>query len=282
MSGGGANGRIKLERARALGPRWVLQPKIDGVFAVISLDARGRVERILSRAGKELPAAELRGARLGAPGAVLVGELEAWTERALRAVAVHGYVRVHLYDVVRDTGGRYVGREPYHARRDLLWRMQTEAADEAGPLPWTRGATGPARSRSSGRYVEATPTDWRLAPIVPQVPIARIDDAWGRWGPDADGEGLVAVNLDAPLDARRSKLKIKLTDELECVVVSVGRGAITVDYRGHVFAVSARGDRQLTVGDVVSVAHEGWQEKAVRPRFARLARRRPDLVASAG
>lgn len=283
MIPGGARGRTTLEATARLGPRWAVQPKLDGVVVRVRLDAQGRCAGLLSRGGANLgagPGRSLMGARLGWSNSVLIGELEAWTERSIRAVRTRGYTLLHLFDIERAEGGRFVGRDTYRARRDLLWRMQSEIVNLAGEVPWVRDAEGDAHSRLTGRYVEGHPTDWRLAPIVPQVPTARIDEAWGRWGPDSDGEGLVVVDLDAPLGGRRSKLKIKATDELDCTVVSVGRTAVRLEWRGHLFAVSKRGDMSLTVGEIVSVAHEGWQEKSVRPRFARLVRRRPDLLAS--
>lgn len=92
---------------------------------------------------------------------------------------------------------------------------------------------------------------------MPQLFAARFEEAWVEWGPDAGGEGLVVVNLDARIGARRSKLKLKLTDELDCVVVEVSRRALRVVYRGLPFTISARGDAPFLIGDIVSVACDG-------------------------
>ena len=73
-------------------------------------------------------------------------------------------------------------------------------------------------------------------------------------------------------------MKLKLTDELDCVVVAIDRRALRVVYRGLPFTVSARTDATFAVGDIVEVACDGWYESSATPRFARLVRRRPDLV----
>lgn len=279
----GAAGRLPLERAVELGRGWVLQPKVDGCYARVHLDRRGRVERVLSRAGAPLERAlvgHLVGAFVGWPDSVLVGELEAHTEAGNRAAAARGWRALHLFDVVR-AGGRYLGREPYRARRDALWRMQSEVVNLGCELPWYEDDRG-ARDRRTGRWCRAVPTDWRLTPIVPQVPAARLEQAWSEWGPDAGAEGLVAVNLEAELGARGAKRKVKRTDTLDAVVVAAGQSALTCEWAGRIVTVAAgaAGDARIRVGEVVELACEGWYEASSLPRFARLVRRRTDLAAS--
>jgi hypothetical protein len=276
----GAAGRLPLNRVAELGRSWVLQPKVDGCYARAHLDRRGRIERVLGRAGAELGrdlVGHLLGAFVGWPDSVLVGELEAHTEAGNRAAAARGWRALHLFDCVR-AGGRYAGREPYRARRDLLWRMQSEVVNLGCELPWYEDDHG-ARSRATGRWARAVPTDWRLTPIVAQRPASHARAAWEEWGPDSGAEGLVAVNLEAELGTRGSKRKVKRTDTLDAVVVAAGPGALTVEWAGRLVTVAAgaAADARIRVGEVVELACEGFYDSDL-PRFARLVRQRPDLA----
>jgi ATP-dependent DNA ligase len=284
----GATGHAARGELAGLGARVVVQPKVDGAYARVHLDRRGRIERVFRRDGREFGAelaGHLVGAFVGWPGAILVGELEAHTEAANRVAACRGWRALHLFDCIRAHGALYVAREPYHVRRDYLWRMQSEVVNLGCELPWYEDVHG-ARSRSTGQFVEAVPTDWRLTPIVPQLPAQRAEAAWDEWvAPGAEAiEGLVAVHLDARLGARRAKRKVKLAQTLDCVVVAIDHCAAVVAYGGQRFVVSARGfkDRDLKPGDVVEVLCDGWHERSVTPRFARLLRLRSDLGATIG
>src|SRR5690606_10626914 len=116
----------------------------------------------------------------GWPDSVLVGELEAHTEAANRTVLERRGVRlVHLFDCIRS-GGRYIAREPYRARRDALWQMQSEVVNLLPQSPYADRDGLRARSLKSGRYCRATPTDYRLTPIVPQVPVSRAGELWDQ------------------------------------------------------------------------------------------------------
>jgi hypothetical protein len=275
----GATGRLALERAGALGPRWALQPKIDGCYARVHLDARGRIEHVYSRTGRPLERSligHLIGVRIGWPHSQLVGELEAHTESGNAAAERRGARALHLFDAIRS-GREYLARAPYAARRDALWRMQSEACNLSPEQPWARDRNR-GRERESGRYCRAVPTEWRLTPIVPQRPAAEADAAWAEWGVDAGGEGLVAVNLAAPLGARSSKRKVKIATTLECRVVGLGEKSISVEYGGRIFSVSAAAERdEHELGEIVEVACDGWYSTADIPRFVRLVRARPDL-----
>lgn len=283
----GATGRADRRELAGLGARVVVQPKLDGAYARVHLDRRGRIERVLRRDGREFGrdlVGHLVGAFVGWPGAVLVGELEAHTEAANRVAAIRGWRALHLFDCVRAHGGLYVAREPYHVRRDYLWRMQSEVVNLGCELPWYEDVHG-ARSRATGRFVPATPTDWRLTPIVPQRPAQRAEAAWDEWvAPGTDAiEGLVAVELDARLGARRAKRKVKLAQTLDCRLISARGGAAVVEYGGQRFAVSARGlGADVRPGSVVEVLCDGWHEKSATPRFARILRLRSDLGATIG
>jgi ATP-dependent DNA ligase len=204
-----------------------------------------------------------------------VGELEAHTEAGNRAAETRGYRLVHLFDCLHD-GSRSLVSEPYRARRDALYRMQSEVVNLGCELPWYRDRHGDAHSVSTGRYVEARATDWRLAPVVPQMPVGRVEELWA----DVDRgvlEGVVCVNLDAPAGRRSAKLKCKPSDSIDCPVVSVTRTQVVCSYAGSFFAVG-RGRHDVSVGSVVEVRHSGWYETVSIPRFATIARVRGDLA----
>lgn len=276
----GAVGRLDIAKVPELGARFVVQPKHDGQYVHVHLDGRGRVERILSRSGQAVQrqlVSHMLGAFAGWPGAVLAGELEAHTERG-NAAASRGYRLVHLFDCIRAENGRYMGREPYRARRDALLRMQSEVVNLAPRLPWDRENGLRGRSGASGRYCRAVPTDWRLFPVTEQLPVARAGELWDR-AIGGEAEGLVVVALDAPLGRRGSKRKVKPVETLDAVVEQVDRSGYILRVRGsrEVFAVGPRQDLDVSVGSVVEVAHEGWYDTGV-PRFARVLRERMDLV----
>ena len=275
----GATGRLEMDRVLELGPRFAVQPKHDGQYVHVHLDARGRIERILARSGAPVHrgmVSHLLGAFVGWPGAVLAGELEAHTERGNAAAESRGYRLVHLFDCIRAENGRYMGREPYRARRDALLRMQSEVVNLAPRLPWAR-ENGLRGRCASGRYCRAVPTDWRLTPVTEQLPVARAGELWDR-AIAGEAEGLVVVALDAPLGRRGSKRKVKPVETLDAVVEQVDATGYILRLRGgrEVFAVGPRRDLDVSVGSVVEVAHEGWYDTGV-PRFARVLRGRADL-----
>lgn len=276
----GAGARLAPELALALDPRrWAWQPKRDGVYARVTLDHRGRVARVLSRAGAELPeAADLIGILAGEPDSVLHGELEAHTEAGNRAAAARGWRALHLFDCTR-AGGRDVTALPYEDRYGLLHRAQVHLEQEllARVASWKLDAGGDAHDRR-GRFCRAVPRDLRRLPIVP---LHRGGGAAaGLWRDHVElggGEGVVAVQLRAPARARGGKRKVKLTMSIEAVVVEAGAGLVRVVYGGQAFTVGG----SAPVGSIVTVLHDGWYEGRAVPRFARLERIRRDLAVSA-
>lgn len=274
----GATGRLDLARVAELGPRYVIQPKVDGTYCRVHLDARGRIERMYSRrqelTGPQI--AEFRGHRIGAPHSQLVGEIELWTESSNRLAATRGYRLIHLFDCIRE-GRRYIAREPYRVRRDAIYRMQAELT---GGKPYVTDAHGDAHERATGKYCKAIPADWRRAPIVEQLPARLADTAWSEWVQSCGGEGLVAVALDAPIGARGAKRKIKEVDTLDAVVLQVTASTVVCSWAGRVFTVSARKGVDAKPGCVVEVCHNGLYESATVPRFPRLMRVRDDLPTS--
>jgi hypothetical protein len=204
----GAGARLTPERGTALPhTAWAWQPKIDGVYARVTLDARGRVQRVLSRAGEPLrDAADLVGILAGPPDSVLHGELEAHTEAGIRAATTRGWAALHLYDVTR-LDGRPLDREPYRARYAALHQAQAQLEDAGAARrhDWTDDATG-RHHGASGRFVAAIPRDLRRFPVVPMARGKGAGEAlWRAHVEVGGGEGIVAVRLDAPAKARGSQ-----------------------------------------------------------------------------
>ncbi len=276
----GAGARLTPERGTALPHKlWGWQPKIDGVYARVTLDSRGRVQRVLSRAAESLRAADdLLGIVAGPPDSVLHGELEAHTEAGIRAATTRGWAALHLYDCTR-LDGRPLDREPYRTRYAALHQAQAqlEVDGAARRQLWTDDATG-RHHGARGRFVAAVPRDLRRFPIVPTArgPGAG-ESLWRSHVEVGGGEGIVAVRLDAPLKARGGKRKIKVTDTIDALCVSSSPGGSTLLYAGRTFIVGS----VVEVGAVVEVAHDGWYEAAPVPRFARVIRRRDDLASVA-
>ncbi len=274
----GATKHVTLAAARGLGSRWVIQEKVDGQFVRVYLDGRGRAARVFSRSGAEVHRdllAGILGAQLGRPHAELVGELEAHTEAGNAAAAARGQRLVHLFDCLHD-GVRSLVRSPYGERRDALYRMQSEVECYGADAPWLRDQAGAAHDRATGRYAKARLTDWRVAPIVPQAPLARLDALWDEVVRDGGREGLVLVNVDAPAGARASKLKCKPYETLDVEAVGVSRTVVTCSWNGHLFNVG-RGRHHVELGEVVEVRHAGWYGGGVLPRFPAIVRIRRDL-----
>jgi len=268
----GATKRATLRDLARLGPRWVVQPKKDGIYARVALDGRGRIVRVFMRSGAEAPAhltSHLRGALVGFPHAELVGELEAMTEQAERRARAGQVRRIHLFDCLHD-GTKNLVRAPYRERRDALWRMnaavQCYAPDDSHvPAPWRR-------------YRDAATPGWRLCPVIEQRTAAQAEAAWEEWvvGPEDGDEGLVAVALDAPVGRPAAKLKCRQTETLDAVVTHVSPTTVTARWNGHLFGL-ARHRHIVDPGEIAEVACDGFYETAVIPKFARIVRVRRDL-----
>jgi hypothetical protein len=68
----GARGRIALSAISQLGPSWVVQPKMDGMFCRVVLNSAGRIAHVFSRTGAAVPSsltADILGAFVGWPHA---------------------------------------------------------------------------------------------------------------------------------------------------------------------------------------------------------------------
>ena len=275
----GAGSRLTPERGLALDPAaWAWQPKVDGVYARVSTDRRGRIFSVLSRAGQPIAAARsLLGLLAGPPDSVLHGELEAGTEAGRRAAALRGWAALHLFDCTRH-GGRDVSGRPALERHGLLGADRAELVAAGTSNPWVVDDQGDAHDVRTGRYTRPVPRDHRRLPIVPLVRDAR--ELWGSFVVRGGGEGVVAVKLDGAAGRRGSKRKVKASDTLDCTVVAIGGGVAELAYGGRLFLASARGRwSALPVGARVEVQADGWYEAGATPRFARIQRLRTDLPA---
>ena len=281
----GATRRLDPAVGLALDPsRYGWQLKHDGCYVRLSLDAHGRIASVLSRAGRPVPC-DLPGILAGPPDSVLHGELEAHTEAGIRAATARGYALCHLFDVTR-LAGRDISAAPYAERHGLLYTAQSvlEGDDLARVRSWQTDATGRAHA-SSGRFVSPIPRDLRRLPVTPLVRGRdAASDLWRREVERSGAEGLVACRLDAPVRARNAKCKIKLSDTLDCRVLSSGATAMTV--AAIIRSDSSRGPRSKVVqfampgsapvGAIVEVRLDGWYATGL-PRFPRLVRSRGDL-----
>ena len=278
----GATRRLRPSQLRRLRPHYRVQPKIDGQYCELHLDGSGRVARVLSRGGREVRC-ELLGALVHAPGSVLVGELEAHTERGMTAARHWGYQRCHVFDLLRF-GARDLSGESYEIRRDLLWRFRAELEYRLNPDATGQsdvaGSTRPSAERRSapryrtpgGRFV-CGPCDWRRAPIVEQWPASQAEKRYEEIL-SAGGEGVVIVDPLAPVGS--GKRKCKPTDYLDARVLAVDRSAARLLWERGTFCVGI-GTRVVAVGQIWTVAHEGYYGSG-EPRFARLLSLRADLM----
>lgn len=276
----GARGRIDVNEARRLDPkRYAIQEKRDGIYAEVHLDSSGRVERILSRNGKSIAgiAGDLLGIRCGAPDSVVCGEMDAHTEVGNKESSRRGWVNIHLFDCVRSRGRSLVG-EPYHGRRDELWRMQSELACDTSSLSVRSDCSGRYHD-DLGRYIpRPAPRDWRRFPILRSMHPRCAGEMWER-ARVGDIEGFVVVSLAAPVARRNAKRKCKPTDSLDCVVLSSDGKAANVrtfgirEFRTPAYRLA------LVPGTVVEVAYNGFYSDGT-PRFPRIKRERKDLSAN--
>ena len=280
----GAVGTIAVDRLTTLGSGYVVQPKSDGIYGIVSVDRSGRVSSIVTRSGDVLgPSlmAEFSGLRW-VRDSILIAEIELWTEPSNRAAATRGYRMIHVFDAHR-VNGRDVSRESYRVRRDAVMRAESELVNFDRDEPWFEDTQGDAHDLKSGRYTTPMPRSWRRIQVVPQSPSRLAETAWQRWVDQQHAgpvEGLVAVALDAPIGARRAKLKAKLTTTIDVVVTHVDATAMTVYWSAANQRLAVHRPSSLVdvaIGSVLEVTHEGFYENGL-PRFARVLRTRRDLA----
>ncbi len=279
----GAGSRLAPERGLALDPdRWAWQPKIDGQFATVTTDHLGRICSVLSRAGEEIgQASDLHGIVAGPPFSTFTGEFEAHTEAGNRISSCRGWRNLHLFDALY-LDGRNISTLSYQQRYGALHRAQSIIeGDGLARIRTVRDKHGRHQAEGSRKYTSGVPRDLRRLPIVP---MARGKSAgaelWLSYVERGQGEGVVAVRLDAPAGRVNAKRKLKNTDELDVTIVSVDPSG---NYCGAMFgsvrlSLSCRKTNRPQVGEVWAVKCDGWYESSITPRFARLGRRRDDLT----
>lgn len=278
----GAGARLDPARGLALDcRRWAWQPKLDGCYVRITTDRQGRIATVRTRNLREPREAwDLRGILAGPPDAVMHGELDAHTEAGNRTAMSRGWRNVHLFDLTRSDG-RSIEAMPYEARYGALHRAQSVLeGDGQARIRTSQDALGRHRLDGSGKYVTAAPRDLRRVPIVPMVRgKAGAADLWRQHVELGQGEGLVAVRLDAPVRARGGKRKIKATDTIDVTIVAVDASGdyCRAVYGGVAFSMSCRKRVPPMVGELWSAAIDGWYESSTTPRFPRLVQRRDDI-----
>lgn len=282
----GAGTRLDPEKGLGLDHRrFAFQKKVDGAYVRVTTDRRGCIATLMLRSGEVVSTREadgLVGLALGLPDSVLHGELTSHTESGIRERQLLGYAAIHVFDASRMLG-RSVAQLGYCERYGWLHRWQADV-ECYGEIPrgdwWNTDDEGNAHDPATGRFVRPVPRDLRRLPIVPlHRGKGAGEQLWASYVEREGGEGIVAVRLDAPLGAKNAKRKIKRSETLDVRIVEVGARAVRVEWRGHVFVVSAAKKAQLAVGEVWEMVADGWYETSVTPRFARLVRRRDDLAA---
>lgn len=265
----GAGALLDPNAAAALRGAWGYQPKMDGVYATVTTNARGEIVRICTRAGNAMPLSPFAGVR-AIPHATLVGELEAITETSVAIVASRGWSLIHLFDVL-SLGGMPIADAPYQTR---YAQLVTEISRLETGIPTALYRGGRHRDHR-GRYVDAAPLDQRRTPVVPMLRGA--DGCRQLWRDHVElggGEGLVAVRLDAHASARGAKRKVKVTDTITGRVIRRDSSCASVLVRDRTIVVSA--PAWVTVGALVDIAHNGFYATG-EPRFARVIRTRVDI-----
>ncbi len=278
----GPSARRTPERGLSL-PRsvWAYQPKLDGTYVQVRTDRTGRIIALHQRSGTPVQAGDARdfiGMPIAAPLAVLHAELEAQTEAGIRARETRGVPHLHVFDCSRMDGLTLADRS-FQERYSTLhrWHAAAECYDGRGDA-WRLDGQGNAHSSESGRFVRPARRNLARVPIVP-LHRGPGSELWRRFVEIEGGEGVVACRLDAPIGKRGAKVKIKQTDTIDAVCIAVDRSAAVLSWAGHQFVVSALGikNASLRPGVTVEVRHDGFYEKTVTPRFARIVRVRVDL-----
>lgn len=272
----GASGRIDIADVERLGSAFAVQPKHDGAYCHLELDAAGRIAQIRSRTGacygQELTDG-LLGEYVGAPHAVLAGELTAHTTAGNAEAERIGQRRVHLFDLVLGEGGQPVHDLAYETRRDMLWRMQTEVVEQSRRE--LVDVHERARERATGRYTDRLLRGWQLTPIVEQVSVSRASELWDR-ALAGDLEGLVVVSRRAKARARGAKRKCKPVRTLDALVLDVGPRIATCLWGSTMFTVH-KATRNVQRGDMLEIRFDGLYDTGL-PRFPRIQRVRYDLM----
>lgn len=268
----GAGLLLSPDLARKLDSRkWAYQPKLDGAYATVTTDANGAIVLATSRSGRAWDLDGLEDIRT-IPSAVLCCEVERHTEASVVAVRNRGFQLVHIFDAL-ELAGAPLASLSYADRYQAIMRAIAEREVQQGE--WQNAAGN--RRAESGRFMQAAPIDVRRTPLVPMLRGASgFDEMWSSYVEREQGEGLVAVRLDAQAGKRNAKRKVKTTDTVSARL-SPGNGnarlAQVMIYGQRVIVGMPEG---MAYGDVVDIAHNGFYNSGL-PRFARVVRKRLDL-----
>lgn len=300
---GGAFGKaIRRSDVESVGAGYVLQPKLDGWFTQVSFDAEGKLSTIATRGGK-LVGIDVYQGLAGAfediryiPNTTIAAEIELGTDAAEQSARLRGYRLFHAFDVLKLHGRELTGTA-YADRREALYRAHAEQ-ELNDYSPYIQDASGryrdsratlwdrpwvPTRDQlgKSSRIVKPVPMGCGRISIVPQLPVAKLDQAWSSWVVQQEAgpcEGLVMVAPAAKLGKAKSKIKVKEADTIDCVVTDVGARSLTA-YWGDAkqrITVSRQPCDTYRPGEVIEIKHEGFMD-SMQPRFARIVRHREDL-----
>lgn len=267
----GAGTILSPDLARKLDSRkWAYQPKMDGGYATVTTDSNGAILTAISRSGRPWALHDLEGIRT-IPSAVLCCEIERHTEASAQAVLRRGWDLLHIFDAI-SLGDRDLTPATYAERYQAIVRAIAETE-----IAQAERLYAPGRHRAeSGRYTHGAPLDVRRTPLVPMLRgEAGFDEMWSTYVEREQGEGLVAVRLDAKAGVRAAKRKVKTTDTVSArLTPGNGRGTAHVHIYGRRVIVGM--PQNARYGDVVDIAHNGFYNTG-EPRFARVVRKRFDL-----
>jgi len=277
----GARGRIDLATAARLSRRYVVQPKLDGIFTTVATDTAGRISAIITRNGELLPK-NLYAAYAGVrwlPESVLVCEAECWTESSNAIVERRGHRLLWAFDALR-VAGQDTSKLCYSERRDWLMRGESYLVNESPDRTWTTDMNGRAHDIGTGRWTRPVGRGWRRIRVVPQMPAHKVETAWSEWvgSTEMPTEGLVVVALHAPLGRRSSKRKVKKTDAVDAICVASDPTGHALRLRGSdaIVVVGPRQPVDVEVDGYYEIEHEGRHSSGAL-RFPRVLRRRWDL-----
>ena len=201
----------------------VYQFKVDGMYVELHGDEYGKCYKIIGKNNKHVAdrrAYSLMGVKLGPPGTILIGEVDAHTEAGISSYEEKGFADCHIFDALR-VGGKDLRKSTYRTRRDVVQRMLAEEKEiiNREDRPYTKDGDGRTRN-GMGRYCLAKGLSWRRLPFVKSYPISMLDEGWATVL-DEGREGLVIVDLNGLIGQRNGKLKMKPTPEMDAVVVHV-------------------------------------------------------------
>ena len=80
------------------------------------------------------------------------------------------------------------------------------------------------------------------------------------------------------MNRRPNRLKLKVTDSIDCEVVQVAKSGLVCRWRDDVHFYVNRSKLVPEIGDVVSVAHCGFSDVGNLPRFPKIVAVRREVM----